>query len=573
MDHVFLGYSLVFLSGGVILAWWACGRRARRTAQAQPREAQRAREQETASGDLSEAAREISQLELHVRERTSELATTNARLLAEIEVRLEAEERLKESHRLLESNEAALKKAHDELERRVRERTAELAETNRSLTALLKQQEVNIDMAKQVLALIDPTPPRHTPLPGSLDLFVTYFYFPCHAAGGDHFFVRTLGAGEGRRTILSLKDQSGHEVGCVLRSILTDLIHSSLLYTEETPSLENVLSRLNDEICASDVFGEGDFFTSINAEIDHATLRLSYLSTGHPPFLVIRGDTVLSLPEEDGPGANLPAGLVGNRRLSAGAYPLKPGDRLIFYTDGLLDVARHPGQETLTSAQLCERVASLLRSAPGAGVAQIAGQLLRSLGHLDKAGAITAHPDDIAVLALEIEPAAKIYQDTIHPRDADELNRQTKQLFSQIKQEWVDHGIEKPEERLRLVLEEGLRNAWHHGNRDAPDKAIVVRRGYGNDAQLQITDEGAGFDSETVYDPTSFENLTKPSGRGLFILRMLADEVRWNQPGNAVTLYFARHSWHPTRKKGSDARKNPWDLWRSGARYSHERSR
>ena len=132
----------------------------------------------------------------YVRDRTLELAATNARLLAEIEVRLEAEERLKESHRLLESNESALKQAHDELERRVRERTTELAETIRSLTALLKQPEVNIDMAKQVMALIDPTPPRHPPLPDSLDLFVTCFYFSFPAAGGDHFFVRTLGAGE-----------------------------------------------------------------------------------------------------------------------------------------------------------------------------------------------------------------------------------------------------------------------------------------------------------------------------------------------------------------------------------------
>jgi PAS domain S-box-containing protein len=459
-------------------------------------------------------------------------------------------------------NEDALRQAHDELEQRVQERTAELGATNRSLTALLKQQEVNIDLAQQVLALIDSYPPRHTALPGGLNLFITSYYFPCHAAGGDHCFVRNLGGPGHRRTMLSLKDQSGHEVGCVLRSIMTDLIHSSLLQERETPSLEQVMGRLNDEICASDLFAEGDFFTSINVEIEHAPLALRFLSTGHPPFLLLRQTAVLSLPGEHDAGANLPAGMLGNQTLSVGCQPLYPGDKLIFFTDGLLEVPCEQGHTTLTSAQLRDQVEEILRLAPRAGISQICRALLQTLGHLNSSWMQAAQRDDIAMLGVEIELESEILEDVIRPENAETLNQHALRLYKQIAREWKDHGVENPDERLRLVLEETLLNAWRHGNRAQPGRSITLRRRYGNDAQLEVSDEGMGFNAQTIYDPTAFENLVKPSGRGLFIIRMLADEVQWNGKGNVITLYFDRHPLPPGLKKGGEARKNRIELWR-----------
>ncbi len=609
------------------------------------------------------------ELEQRVKERTYELAATNARLLAEINDRLEAEQRLRESNRLLEGmlngipdivgfqlpdhtilrynragyqalgltpeqaigrkchdllnepdecqgcatskacatkkpmsveryvprlgcymecrsnplldengrvvviieqmrditerrrNEDALRQAHDELEQRVQERTAELAATNRSLTTLLKQQEVNIELAKQVLALIDAPPPRHTPLPGGLNLFVTTYFFPCHAAGGDHYFIRNLGAEGQRRTVLSLKDQSGHEVGCVLRSIMTDLIHNSLLHNEESAPMEKVLARLNDEICASDLFAEGEFFTSINAEIQHDPLAMRYLSTGHPPCLLIRDTAVTCLPAENEPGTNLPAGMMGNQQLTVGCHPLLAGDKILFFTDGLLESPLDQPRSMLTTAQLREQVAEIVRLAPRAGVAQICRALLQALGHINAGGANPAQKDDIALLGVEIENASDIISETIHPQDSEDLNHHAVRLYKKISHEWRENGVENPEDRLRLILEETLLNAWRHGNKGQPNKGITVRRRYGNDAQLEITDEGEGFNSQVIYDPTSFENLAKPSGRGLFIIRMLADEVVWNPQGNSVTLYFSRHPLPQGSRRANEARKNQLQLW------------
>jgi PAS domain S-box-containing protein len=457
-----------------------------------------------------------------------------------------------------------LRRAHDELEQRVTERTAELAQTNDSLKALLLQQEVNIDLSHQVLSLINSVPPRNTDLPNNLNLFIIAHYYPCHAAGGDHFFVRNLASGGKPRTILSLKDQSGHEVGCILRSIMTDLIHNALLNTHESLSLEKVITRLNDEICASDLFSEGDFFTSINAELDHETLRLQFLSTGHPAFLLIRGAEVFSLPEVKGAGANLPVGLLGNRVYSAGEAQLAPGDKLLFYTDGLLDAPRQNNGETMSPQQLQQAVLEMVVREPRLCISDLVHSLFKNLGIIgcQEDGKPSPQQDDIAVLGLELEPDRILLKEVIRPHDADELSLASRTLLEQIHREWVENGIQQAKERLGLVIEEALLNAWQHGNRCIPGKPIVVRRHYGNDALIEVLDDGKGFDYQAIYDPTSFENLSKPSGRGLFIIRMLAEEVKWNCGGKAISMFFGRDGLVKPEKKGGLARKNRLELWK-----------
>jgi serine/threonine-protein kinase RsbW len=55
---------------------------------------------------------------------------------------------------------------------------------------------------------------------------------------------------------------------------------------------------------------------------------------------------------------------------------------------------------------------------------------------------------------------------------------------------------------------------------------------------FRITDQGAGFDFENVPDPTAPENLEKPNGRGVFLMRQLADECTFSDEGRIVELRF-----------------------------------
>ena len=93
--------------------------------------------------------------------------------------------------------------------------------------------------------------------------------------------------------------------------------------------------------------------------------------------------------------------------------------------------------------------------------------------------------------------------------------------------------------RLRVTLGEALANAILYGSGDRP--GAVVRVSAKADAEglrVKVSDEGSGFDPDAVPDPISAEGIGRPRGRGLFLLRQLADGVAFNETGNSVTLSF-----------------------------------
>ncbi|NNF12540.1 MAG: ATP-binding protein [Gemmatimonadetes bacterium] len=90
---------------------------------------------------------------------------------------------------------------------------------------------------------------------------------------------------------------------------------------------------------------------------------------------------------------------------------------------------------------------------------------------------------------------------------------------------------------FRVGLTEALSNAMLYGNGRDPSKNVVVEVCvYAGSLRAKIRDQGMGFDPSSVPDPTLPENLARPCGRGLFLMRELLDEVWYNERGNEVTL-------------------------------------
>ncbi len=90
---------------------------------------------------------------------------------------------------------------------------------------------------------------------------------------------------------------------------------------------------------------------------------------------------------------------------------------------------------------------------------------------------------------------------------------------------------------FRVGLTEALSNAILYGNGRDPAKTVRLEVAI-RDSRItvQVTDQGNGFDPERVPDPTCPVNRRKIGGRGLFLMRELMDEVRFNDRGNSVTL-------------------------------------
>lgn len=90
---------------------------------------------------------------------------------------------------------------------------------------------------------------------------------------------------------------------------------------------------------------------------------------------------------------------------------------------------------------------------------------------------------------------------------------------------------------FRVSLVEALSNAMIYGNGEDPSKRVHVEVFLEQGTvTARVTDEGAGFDPGGVPDPTVPLNVCRERGRGLFLMRELMDEVRFNARGNSVTL-------------------------------------
>jgi serine/threonine-protein kinase RsbW len=94
---------------------------------------------------------------------------------------------------------------------------------------------------------------------------------------------------------------------------------------------------------------------------------------------------------------------------------------------------------------------------------------------------------------------------------------------------------------LRVALTEALANAIVYGNSEDASKRVRVRALFGrNTAQVEVTDEGCGFDYRSQPDPTVPFARMQPRGRGLFLIRELVDEVRFNALGNSICMILRR---------------------------------
>lgn len=92
-----------------------------------------------------------------------------------------------------------------------------------------------------------------------------------------------------------------------------------------------------------------------------------------------------------------------------------------------------------------------------------------------------------------------------------------------------------------IAVTEAVNNAIIHGNDENKDITVDVNV-YDEDQSFGFTiiDQGKGFDHMNLPDPTAPENIEKENGRGIFLMRNLADEVEFNESGNQVSVYFSK---------------------------------
>jgi len=90
---------------------------------------------------------------------------------------------------------------------------------------------------------------------------------------------------------------------------------------------------------------------------------------------------------------------------------------------------------------------------------------------------------------------------------------------------------------VKLASQEAVINAIKHGNRFQEDLYVIVEIELsGESIIISVQDEGSGYDYNKVPDPTLDENISKGSGRGVFLIRKLMDKVHFNSSGNRIEM-------------------------------------
>ena len=211
----------------------------------------------------------------------------------------------------------------------------------------LSEIQKELEVAKRMQLSILPAG-----FPNSANFHVAARYVPMTSVAGDFYdFI----VADDRQAGLLIADVSGHGVPAALIASMVKLAATSQRANAADPA--RLLAGMNAALCGNT---QNQFVTAAYVHLDSASARLQYSAAGHPPMLLLRHGRVQEIAENGLMLAAFEFATYTNM-----AHPLEPRDRLLLYTDGILEAANTQGeafgQDALSA--LLKRTAELAPSA------------------------------------------------------------------------------------------------------------------------------------------------------------------------------------------------------------------
>jgi sigma-B regulation protein RsbU (phosphoserine phosphatase) len=247
-----------------------------------------------------------------------------------------------------------------------------IRETNRALVAQHRVRLEQLRDAQQSILVRPEDCPEAN--------FAVY-YKPLEETGGDFYDVISLGAGIFGYFVA---DISGHGVSA---AFLTSAVKALLRqYSGPVFSPEDTMRGVDSVM--GQILDEEQYLTACYARLNRQTRRLTVISAGHPPLIVVsRGGVPQTVELESDP-----LGVFGAATLHRQDLRVSDGDRFFLYSDGLIESSagsgRREGLERLIDACVRHR---------GAPLAESAASIVRELRPEER-----AYEDDLLLLAAEV---------------------------------------------------------------------------------------------------------------------------------------------------------------------------
>jgi sigma-B regulation protein RsbU (phosphoserine phosphatase) len=238
----------------------------------------------------------------------------------------------------------------------------------------------DLEIAREIQTWLVPSQP-----PEVASANIAFATRPQNSVAGDYYDAFYPNPDEHERLMVVIADVAGKSVPAAL--LMATLQASLRTIAGENAPLADLVARLNRYACAHSLNGLR-FTTAVLSEYNPSSRRLTYVNAGHNAPILRRANGMLETLEVGG----LPLGIRLDRNYETASLELRPGDALIFFTDGVVEAFNESGEEFGN-----ERWLSAIRNLPDWDAQQTLQFLMKRVD--DFVGA-TRQSDDITCLVF-----------------------------------------------------------------------------------------------------------------------------------------------------------------------------
>jgi serine phosphatase RsbU (regulator of sigma subunit)/anti-sigma regulatory factor (Ser/Thr protein kinase) len=332
--------------------------------------------------------------------------------------------------------------------------------------------------------------------------------------GGDFYDIFEMGRG---RWGIAIGDVCGKGASAATVTALARYTLRATAIHEREPA--RILAVLNEALLRHQP--DQRFCTLTYAALEPSRRRLELVRGGHPPPLLLRDGAVEPLGSS---GTIL--GIMEDPPLDQHEVRLRPGDTVVFYTDGVTDA--HAPERLVDQ----EELEAALRECQGMSPPEVAARIEA----LALQGIESPPRDDIAILVVALEDGARsrhveVGGDvdlTMELPSAPESAGAAREALAPLGERLPDELLES----IRLLVTELITNSVKHGRGDERQVRVTVTL-TPHVLRVEVTDGGSGFEPP----PPPTEPSETPSGWGLYLVDRLAD--RWGvEDGDGTLVWF-----------------------------------
>ena len=401
------------------------------------------------------------------------------------------------------------------MERTLQRYLKDLEETTATKERIESELKIAHDIQMSMVPKTFPPFPDRT----EVDIYATLV--PAREVGGDFydfFFI------DDHRLCFAIGDVSGKGVPASLFMALTKTMFRAT-GGRQNATAETIISRLNGEICRDN---ESCMFVTVFCGVlDVRSGQVEYSNAGHNLPYVLSNGVVTAVPKTGG----MALGVTESVDFHAGRLLLKPGDRLVLYTDGVTEAMDKDDQLFSES-----RMEETLQGVNGQSSEEVIKRVVKDVHHFS-AGA--PQSDDITLLVLGYTGPKEAHERSLFAllrNDLAELQR-----LNQLVTDFAEHhGL--PSElvfRLTLVLEEIITNVISYGYEDEMEHEISVRLSWEDpDLKIEVEDDGRPFNPLEAPPPDMVKPLAERpvGGLGIHLVREMMDKLEYRRENDKNLL-------------------------------------